>query len=135
MKVFVIIVMCASTLHLKAQNMVGDWELYDTLSISQVKLGNNMLNKVKLIHKQLTINQDGTFSIKHIEPKGFSINADIDGTWESNDNEIILLYENIHENQKGEKVKKPVKEKLTIIDETKMSIDVEPNLFFIYHKN
>ncbi len=134
MRKFLIILICTSFFQLKAQqNMVGNWELYDTLSISQVKLGDNILNKLKLIHKELTLNVDSTFSLKHIEPKGFSINADIVGTWQVNNSEVILLYENLYENQKGEKKKEMVKDRLIIIDKSKMR--VEQDLFFYNKKD
>lgn len=135
MRNIVFILMCVSITQLKAQDyMVGDWELYDTLSFSQAKLGNNILNKVKLIHKQLTLNSDSTFSIKHIEPKGFSINVDVAGTWKVNNEEVVLSYENVYENQNGERKKEWVKEQLTIIDETKLRVELQQGVFYYIKK-
>lgn len=135
MRTIVFILMCVSIAQLKAQHhVVGDWELYDTLSFSQAKLGNNILNKVKLIHKQLTLNPDSTFSIKHIEPKGFSINADVSGTWKVNNEEVILSFENVYENQNGERKKEWVKEQLTITDETKLRVELQQGVFYYIKK-
>lgn len=118
------------SLFTKAQtNYTGKWEVYDTLSIETTRLGNMTLNKVKLYHKELHLLENGTFKLTHIEPKGFYINANIEGVWEKDVDGILLKYKSEFEDEKGVKSLKAVEEKLLYVDEFTLQVQVDEKLF------
>lgn len=132
----VLVALFAFIATLKAQqNFSGNWQVYDTLSFTQTKLGDMVLNKVKLLHKKLTLNNDGSFYMHHIEPKGFFIDADVSGTWKVYNGMLVLEYENEYENQQGIKQTEIVKDNLLIVDESKLSFTQDEKTFLYLKQN
>lgn len=79
----------------------GKWVAYDTLSIEKTQLGSMTINKVKLYHKVLEFDTAGKYSMTHIEPKGFFIDANVSGTWKESSSGIVLTYKDRKTNEKG----------------------------------
>lgn len=98
------------------QEYYGIWEVYDTLSIEQTKLGSMTINKVKLLHEKITFNEDGSFEIEHIEPKGFHINANRKGTWIKELDGILLSYQDVYEDEQGKRTATDKEMKYLFVD-------------------
>lgn len=102
---------------------VGNWEVYDTLSIETTKLGSMSINKVKLYHKKLKLNSDATFNLHHIEPKGFFIDANVIGEWKKEVDGVTLIYEDEFKDQNGNVSLKKIEQKLLYSKEGELVVN------------
>lgn len=116
--IFLTIVSLLFHLQLAAQpeELTGVYELRDTLSKQKIEMGDSYVIKVKMLVKELYLNTDQSFELKHIEPKGFAINADKTGTWSFENNKILLKYKDIIVDEKGIKSEKEIIDEYVLFD-------------------
>ena len=105
--------------------VVGDYELKDTLSKDVSDFGGVFIVKYEMLHKTLKLKNDNSFFMKHIEPKGFAIDANVSGKWMLENGLLTLSYVVVDQDDNGNKKEGANKGKIRYVDYLKETITEE----------
>lgn len=100
-----------STYAQSVNDLSGNYELKDTLSTEKQDFGGVAILKHKVLHKALSLKADGSFTLEHLAPKGFAIDANIKGSWVVSDSVITLSYLMVDTDDNGREKQVQMEEK------------------------